>query len=117
MEEYLARLQKLLRLENWDITYQEVPTFEQSARTKMIYNDYRAVVQIKVENKIQEKKFSLIHELIHLVFRDAVDEAYSGMKGYAHDNFEKFNERGTEQMAKVVYFLLEGVPYDPMKTE
>jgi Zn-dependent peptidase ImmA (M78 family) len=73
MKEKLKRYQKILRLEDWDIELHEVSALDSVASTKMIFNEYTAIIEIKKELDEKNKELSLIHELLHIIFRDEID--------------------------------------------
>ena len=92
-----------LRLENWDITLIEMPTLETEAGVKTIFNENRAVIQIKAELSTDEKLKALAHEMLHIVFKDSHDIVMNCLEGYNQTLYSRFNERATEQLAKYIY--------------
>lgn len=108
MEKLLNKYIKLFKLKDWDITVLEVPTLEVEGSCKMVYNDYKAIINIKSELSNFEKEKSLIHELLHIVHRDELDLAAE----HIDENFEslylRFHERNIEKMANIIINLVGG---------
>jgi Zn-dependent peptidase ImmA (M78 family) len=73
VKEKLKRYQKILRLEDWDIELHEVSALDSVASTKMVFNEYTAIIAISKELDEKNKELSLMHELLHLIFRDEVN--------------------------------------------
>lgn len=113
----INRLQKILRLQDWDIDYIEVPTMQNSAGTKTLYNEYRAVIEMKAELSEEEKEVTLIHEMLHLVYRDAYDIFTEQCQDeFAKDYCTKQHERAIEKTAKIIYSLMKGEIHNAEKT-
>lgn len=104
MQLILLKYQKILGLLDWDITLQEVPTLENDGQTKILYNMYKALVQIKDELSMVEKEKTLIHELLHLIFRDAHDIAQDNIENkYLQEYYTRQHERAIEKTAQILY--------------
>jgi Zn-dependent peptidase ImmA (M78 family) len=107
MLEVLKKYQKQLGLLDWEISLNELDSFiEGDAGTKMIYNDHKAIVLVESKLCDVEKEKSIIHELIHLIFRDA----YDIFSDQCNDEFakkycERQHERAVEKTAKIIYSL------------
>ncbi len=106
-KEQIKAIIKLLRLQDWEIDIQEDEAINVSAQTLLIFNDYKACVKLQKRHKPEEQEKSLIHELLHLIFRDAYDIFEDNcrdesMKAYCL----KQHERAIEKTAKIIYSLL-----------
>jgi Zn-dependent peptidase ImmA (M78 family) len=105
-QELLAKYKKQLRLLDWDIELIEYPTLGVEAQTKLIYHDYKAVIQIRSELSDVDKEKTLIHELLHLIFRDAYDIFTEQCENeFAKEYCTKQHERAIEKTAKIIYGL------------
>lgn len=105
----IDKLQKLLKLQDWQIDYIEVPALDNQAQTKLVYNDYHAVIEVNAELSAEEKERSTIHEMLHLIFRDAYDIFSENVNDeFARKYCEKQHERAIEKTAKIIYELLKG---------
>jgi len=57
----LEKYKKLLNVQNWQIQLIEEECLDCDGHTKMLYNDYRAVIKISKSLSDTEKELSLIH--------------------------------------------------------
>ncbi len=109
MIRFLNKLQKILRLQDWDITLLLEPGLDTEGCTKTIYNDCQAIIRLKAELSEENLKFTLIHELLHIVFRDSHDLASEHIRNEAVGGlYVRYNERAIEQTAKAIFTLIEG---------
>lgn len=102
----LDKLKRMFRIENWDIQIIEEKTLDVCANTKLIYNDYLAVIRIKEEMSDAEKERSIIHELLHLIHRDEMDIVTENLDEKTEKFYMRFHEQSIEQMAKIIYSLI-----------
>lgn len=106
MNELLKKYQQQLRLMDWEIDLQEDDSINVDAQTLTICNDYKAFIKIQKKLSDIEKEKSLIHELLHLIFRDAYDIFTEQCKDeFAKDYCMKQHERAIEKTAKIIYEL------------
>lgn len=106
MKELLEKYIRILKLNDWEINCIEEPSLDSSAATLLVWNDYKAVVKIKAELSLEEKEKSLIHELVHLIYRDAMDIGCDSIEHeYTNKYFVRQIERAIEKTAKIVYEL------------
>ncbi len=103
---------KILRLENWDIDVIDYPTLEVMGRCKMLYNDFKAVIQIKSELSEEEKEKALVHELLHLLHRDSFDIASDNLTDEITTLYERCHERAIERMAQILYNNIQTNGYE-----
>lgn len=76
------------------------------AETKLIYNDYKAIIRVNKAISNLEKEKALIHELLHLIFRDAYDIFTDYIDNdFAKDYCGRQHERSIEKTAKIIYLL------------
>jgi len=105
----LEKYKKLLNVQNWQIQLIEEECLDCDGHTKMLYNDYRAVIKISKSLSDTEKELSLIHELLHLVHRDeyftASEVLDTAENKFVNTMYVRFHERSIEQMAKIIYKL------------
>lgn len=107
--EVITKYINILKLNDWDIDVIEEPTLESEAMTKTIYNDYKAIIKIKKELSEVEKEKALIHELLHLVFRDAYDIFAEQCENEEIKTYCcRQHERAIEKTAKIIYKLANG---------
>lgn len=106
IEQKLERYKQILSLQNWDIQVIEEDAFETEGATKVLFNDYKAIIKIKRELSDVEKDKTLIHELLHLIHRDESDLISDNLRDEAIASmYDRFHERSIEQMAKIIYKL------------
>jgi hypothetical protein len=110
MEELLRKYQRLLQLQDWDIDICQTSVTSSEAMTKIIFNDYKASILIRENLSDEEKEKCIIHELIHLIFRDAYDIFTETVKDeFAKEYCERQHERAIEKTSKIIYSLLNTV--------
>jgi Zn-dependent peptidase ImmA (M78 family) len=103
MKEKLKRYQKILRLEDWDIELHEVSALDSVASTKMIFNEYTAIIEIKKELDEKNKELSLIHELLHIIFRDEIDIITQDIEDETVKTFLlRYHERSIDRLAHIM---------------
>lgn len=106
MEEKLKKYKEILNLQNWDIQVIEEDSLEIEGMSKILFNDYKAIIKIKRESSDVEKDKTLIHELLHLIHRDESDLISDNLRDEAIASmYGRFHERSIEQMAKIIYKL------------
>jgi Zn-dependent peptidase ImmA (M78 family) len=106
MKDALRKYQIQLGLLDWDISLVEDEAIESTAQTKLIYNDYKAIIRINKVISDVEKEKALIHELLHLIFRDAYDIFTDNIEdGFAKEYCGRQHERAIEKTAKIIYSL------------
>lgn len=108
MENLLNKYTELFKLKDWDITVLEVPALETEGSCKIIYNDYKAIVNIKAELSSLEKEKSLIHELLHIVHRDELDLVLDHIDENFENLYSRFHERNIEKMSRIIFDLSGG---------
>jgi hypothetical protein len=109
MQELLKKYQAQLRLSDWDIELIEDESISNDAETLLIFNDYKAVVKINKKHAEKVKEESLIHELLHLIFRDAYDLFEANVSDEAIKTYtQRQHERAIEKTAKIIYKLNHG---------
>ena len=106
VEILLAKYIEQLRLRDWEISCNVVESFSTQAATKLIYNDYKAVILIRAGMDKPETEKTLIHELLHLIFRDAFDIFDSTVEDdFAKGYCLKQHERAIEKTSQIIYAL------------
>ena len=105
LEKHLKKLQKLLRLRDWKIEVTECIGIESEGRNYIIYNDNSCEIMIKSNLSNEEKLKTLIHEMLHLVNRDANDMASENISEELREYYMRFNERAIEQLATSIYSM------------
>jgi Na+/phosphate symporter len=106
-KEQIEAMVKTFKLQDWEIDVQEDETITDCARTLLIFNDYKACIKLKKQNSDIEQEKSLIHELLHLIFRDAYDIFDAQCKDeFAKEYCQKQHERAIEKTSKIIYSLL-----------
>lgn len=106
MKDILVKYQNQLGLLDWDISLIEDESVSSMAQTKLIYNDYKAIIRINKALSDVEKEKTLIHELLHLIFRDAYDIFTDNIENdFAKDYCGRQHERSIEKTAKIIYLL------------
>jgi hypothetical protein len=106
-KEQIEAIIKLLRLQDWEIDIQEDEALNTSAQTLIIFNDYKACIKLKKQHSETEQEKSLIHELLHLIFRDAYDIFDEHCKDEAMKAYcVRQHERAIEKTAKIIHSLL-----------
>ena len=104
VKEKLKRYQKILRLEDWDIELHEISTIDNHGSIKMVFNEYTAIIEIKKELDEKNKELSLIHELLHLIFRDEIDIITQDMEDETVKTFcLRYHERSIDRLAHIIY--------------
>jgi Zn-dependent peptidase ImmA (M78 family) len=106
MKQEKVTYQSLLRLEDWDICVVEEPNLVNNAEAKMIYNDCKAIIRINADLSQEEKEKALVHEMLHLIFRDAYDIFVEQCRNeFAKEYCTRQHERAIEKTAKVIHSL------------
>lgn len=103
MDKMLKKYTEILNLSNWEIQLIEEKALEVPAHTKIVYNDYLAVIKVKDEMTSSEKELSLIHELLHIVFRDDENMVDEIIPEHYQRTYRMFHERAIEQTARSLY--------------
>ena len=104
VKEKLKRYQKILRLEDWDIELHEISTIDNHGSIKMVFNEYTAIIEIKKELDEKNKELSLIHELLHIIFRDEIDIITQDMEDETVKTFLlRYHERSIDRLAHIIY--------------
>lgn len=107
MQAVLLNYQTILRLSDWNITLHEDDAIETPAETKLIFNDYKAIIRIKNSLCDSEKELTLIHELLHLIYRDAYDIfADTIQDDFTRNYCSRQHERAIEKTANIIYKLV-----------
>lgn len=102
----LDKYQNILSLKDWEIELIEDDAIEVEAETKTLYNDYKAIIRIDKSNKLEIQEVSLIHELLHLIYRDAYDIFSENVENdFARKYCARQHERAIEKTAKIIYAL------------
>lgn len=106
INELVDKYQKQFNLMDWDISCVETEALNTEASTKTLFNDYKASMLIKAGKSDVEKEKSIIHELLHLIFRDAYDIFADTVEDeFAKTYCERQHERAIEKTAKIIYQL------------
>lgn len=106
MDKILEKYQFQLGLLDWEVELEETSAIDVDAQTKLIFNDYKAIIQIRSNLNDVEKEKALIHELLHLIFRDAYDIFTQDCESeFAKDYCTRQHERAIEKTAKIIYKL------------
>ena len=104
MKEKLKKYQKILRLEDWDIELHEISALDSVAHTKMVFNEYTAIITISKELDEKNKEISLLHELLHMIFRDEIDIITQYIKKEIVSDFcLRYHERSIDRLAHIIY--------------
>lgn len=98
----------ILKLKDWNIQIIEEKALDYDGCSKIIYNDYKAIIKIKDELSFKEKEKTLIHELLHLVHRDEYNLVSDNLDGYVETLYNQFHERNIEKMAQILYRINGG---------
>ena len=105
----LKKLQKLMRLQDWDITIVESnATQSAQGRNYILFNDYKCEILLDIDLSNEVKMQTLIHEMLHLIFRDCNDIASDNIENEKLNTiYSRTHERAIEQTAKILYDLVE----------
>lgn len=107
MNSLVRKYQSILGLNDWEIIVTVDDAINTSAETKLLYNDYKAIIRINAKHSDEEKERSLIHELIHLIYRDAYDIFTENVENeYIKEYCSRQHERAIEKTAKIIYKLV-----------
>ena len=108
MIELFKKYQKLFKLQDWEIELIEEPTMDEIAHNFILYNDYKCVIRIRADLAPEEKEKALIHELLHMIFRDAHDLFTENCDNEAIKLYcQRQHERTIEKTAKIIYSLVK----------
>lgn len=104
------KLQKIFKLQDWDLELIESSTMSSEGTVDIIYNDYQAEITIKSQLSYDEKVKAIIHELIHVVLRNTQQIAKDVVRedDQLRTVFIRETERETEKLSKIIYNALYG---------
>lgn len=105
-KDHVLQLAKQMGLSHWDITYQEGIGIDGVGANFIVYNDMKCEIKVSINLSEEEKVISVIHELCHLINRDASDIASENLDPILEVYYKRFEERAIEHFARILYRCL-----------
>ena len=106
-KEVINRIQSVLNLKNWHLDVSEEEALDGDGKCKTLTNEYRAIITIRKELCMEEKLITLIHEMLHVSFRDQYDIAIENLEDKTIAGlWLRFHERSIQDLSKSIYNML-----------
>ena len=100
------KLQKLFKLQDWDIELIETSMLSSQGSVSMLNNLYQAEISIKMSLTYDEKILALIHEFVHIVLRNTQDMAREVIQDQTLITvYTREMERETDKLTKTIHSL------------
>ena len=108
MIEHLRALQKVMKLNDWNITL-HIGLCSTRGHNYIVYNDYMAEITIDQDLSEKEQLRTLIHEMIHICLRNTQVMTSDNVENEkVKEIIDREMERETERLANTIFDLYLG---------